>query len=68
MLGATYFDDEYITQKLLTILGDADQYDEMMKRKDAESMERLDIVDPEVDNNGNDGPSAPNDREAAETA
>lgn len=68
LLGATYFDDEYITQKLLTILGDADQYDEMMKRKDAESMERLDIVDPEVDNNGNDGPSAPNDREAAETA
>ena len=41
LLGASYFDDEYITKKLLTILGDADQYDEMMKRKDAEAMERL---------------------------
>ena len=41
LMGATYFDDEYITKKLLTILGDADQYDEMMKRKDEEDMERL---------------------------
>lgn len=41
LLGAPYFDEEYITQKLLTILGDADQYDEMMRRKDAEDMERL---------------------------
>lgn len=45
LLGASYFDDEYITKKLLTILGDADQYDEMMKRKDAEAMERLDVVE-----------------------
>lgn len=44
LLGASYFDDEYITKKLLTILGDADQYDEMMKRKDAEDMERLGVV------------------------
>lgn len=41
LMGATYFGDEYITKKLLTILGDADQYDEMMKRKDEEDMERL---------------------------
>lgn len=41
LLGAQYYDDEYITQKLLTILGDADAFDEMMKRKDAEAMDRL---------------------------
>ena len=45
LMGATYFDDEYIAKKLLTILGDADQYDEMMKRKDAEDMERLSAVE-----------------------
>ena len=40
-MGADYYDDEYITKKLLTILGDADQYDELMKRKQAEEMERV---------------------------
>ena len=33
LMGAEYYDDEYITKKLLTINGDADQYDELMKRK-----------------------------------
>lgn len=41
LLGASYFDDEYITKKLLTILGDADQYDELMERKAAEDLGRL---------------------------
>ena len=40
-MAAQYFDEAYTTKKLLTILGDADQYDEMMKRKDAEGLERL---------------------------
>ena len=56
LLGATYFDDEYITKKLLTILGDADQYDEMMKRKDAEDMERLDAVEVTDDADGQGSP------------
>lgn len=41
LLGAPYYDDEYITQKLLTINGDADQYDDLMRRKDAEGLQRL---------------------------
>lgn len=45
LLGASYYDDEYITKKLLTILGDADQYGELMKRKQAEDMEKLEEVD-----------------------
>ena len=40
LLGAEYYDDEYITRKLLTINGDADQYEELMKRKAAEELER----------------------------
>lgn len=40
LLGAQYYDEEYITKKLLTILGDSDQYDEVMKRKADESMSR----------------------------
>lgn len=40
LLGAEYYDDEYITKKLLTILGDADQYEDLMKRKAAEELDR----------------------------
>lgn len=41
LMGADYYDDEYITKKLLTINGDADQYDAMMQRKAAEETERV---------------------------
>lgn len=40
LLGAEYYDEEYITKKLLTINGDADQYEEMMRRKSAEEIDR----------------------------
>lgn len=40
LLGAEYYDDEYITKKLLTILGDADQFEDMMRRKAAEELNR----------------------------
>ena len=35
-----YLDDEYITTKILTILGDADKAEEVLKRKDAEMLNR----------------------------
>ena len=38
--GAEYYDDEYITKKLLTINGDIDQYEDMMRRKEAEELDR----------------------------
>ena len=41
LMGADDYDDEYITTKLLTILGDADQYDTLMERKAAEEAERV---------------------------
>lgn len=41
LMGADYYDDEYITKKLLTINGDADQYDALMERKAAEETERV---------------------------
>lgn len=41
LMGADYYDDEYITKKLLTINGDADQFDALMERKAAEEMERV---------------------------
>jgi hypothetical protein len=37
---AEYLDDEYVTTKLLTLLGDADKVDEVLKRKDAEAADR----------------------------
>ena len=37
---AEYLDDEYVTTKLLTLLGDADKAQEVLKRKDAEAADR----------------------------
>ena len=42
--AAQYLDDEYITRKILEILGDGDMADEVLKRKDAEDMERVNII------------------------
>lgn len=41
LLGAAYYDDEYITKKALTLLGDADQYEGLMRRKAAEGIDRI---------------------------
>lgn len=41
LLGAEYYDDEYITKKLLTINGDIDQYEDMEKRKTAGELSRF---------------------------
>ena len=41
LMAAQYYDDEYITKKLLTINGDIDQYEDMMKRKAAEDVDRF---------------------------
>ena len=38
--SAEYLDDEYVTTKILTLLGDADKAQEVIKRKDAEAAER----------------------------
>lgn len=39
--AAQYLDDEYVTRKILTLLGDADKADEVIKNMDADSMERF---------------------------
>lgn len=49
MMAAQYYDEEYITKKLLTINGDIDQYEDMAKRKSAEEIDRS-IGEPVIDN------------------
>lgn len=56
---AEYLDDEYITTKILTLLGDADKAQEVLKRKDAEAAERYKQQEAELEelrNQGNDDP------------
>jgi hypothetical protein len=43
MQGAAELSDEYVTKKLLTILGDADMYDTVMRQKEQEEMDRIEI-------------------------
>lgn len=43
MQGASELSDEYVTKKLLTIFGDADMYDTVMRQKEQEEMERIEI-------------------------
>jgi len=54
LLGAAYYDDEYITKKLLTINGDIDQYEDMAKRKAAEEIDRS-FEDPDAPGVSGDG-------------
>ena len=61
LLGAQYYDEEYIAKKLLTINGDVDQYEDMMKRKAAEEIDRRFEDDPEVTANAEAGRGAPVD-------
>ena len=47
--AAEYLDDEYVTTKILTLLGDADKARGVLKRKDAESAERYKQMETELD-------------------
>lgn len=53
LLCAPYLDEDYITQKLLTILGDADRYDDITRARDAEAASRFeDGTDEGIENAG----------------
>lgn len=45
--SASYLPKEYVTRKILTLLGDGDKADEVMEQIDAEDAERLDFVEEE---------------------
>ena len=41
VMAASYLDSSYVTRKILTLLGDGDQADEILKQMDADSSERI---------------------------
>ena len=41
LAGAEYLSEDYITKKLLTLLGDVDQIDDVMAEKDEENIDRF---------------------------
>jgi hypothetical protein len=41
--GASYLSSEYITTKILTLLGDADKAEEVLKQLETEGMQRLGV-------------------------
>ena len=47
--AAEYLDDEYVTTKILTLLGDADKATEVIKRKDAEAADRYKQMETELE-------------------
>ena len=47
--ASEYLDDEYVTTKILTILGDADKAQEVLKRKDAEAADRYKQMETELE-------------------
>lgn len=66
LMAAQYFDDEYITKKALTILGDGDMADEILSRRAAEDLGKFDGG--EDDSDGEDGEEAPTTDEAIDAA
>ena len=47
--AAEYLDDEYVTTKILTLLGDSDKAKEVLKRKDAEAADRYKQMETEME-------------------
>ena len=47
--AAEYLDDEYVTTKILTLLGDSDKAQEVLKRKDAEAADRYKQMETELE-------------------
>ena len=47
--AAEYLDSEYVTRKVMTILGDADKIDEVLERKDDEDIARTSEVNEPID-------------------
>lgn len=45
--ASDYLGDEFVTRKILEILGDGDKADEILKRRDAEDMARISVSDDE---------------------
>ena len=53
---AEYLDDEYVTTKILTLLGDADKVQEVLQRKDAEATDRYKQMEAELESLKNQPP------------
>lgn len=47
--ASAVLDQEYVTRKILTLLGDGDQADDILERMDADELERGGMVDQETD-------------------
>ena len=70
-LLAPYADDEYITTKALTLMGDADQVEEILKRRSAEDLNKFNTSntgEEDTDDSNGDTPTADEAIDAAEEA
>ena len=47
VMASSYLDSEYVTRKILTILGDGNMADEVLKRIDADELERVAVPEEE---------------------
>jgi hypothetical protein len=54
--AAQYLPEEYVTQKIITLLGDADKFEDIMAQKIADESDRLGVGtdDPETEEEGAD--------------
>ena len=53
--ASDHLTDDYVTKKILTLLGDGDLADDIIKEKDAENMQKINVE-------SDDGQSAPDNR------
>ena len=56
MAAATNLTPDYVTEKVLTLLGDGDRAEEMLAQMDADELERGSVTDDKTDNTENDVP------------
>ena len=67
--AANYLDSEYVTRKIMTLLGDGDQVDEVLDRMDEENAERMMSLEKQIEQlkqNKDNGETEENQTEEAE--
>lgn len=50
--AATYLEEDYVTEKIMTILGDADRAEESLRKMDSDAMSRIASLEEEQEVNG----------------
>lgn len=66
--ASQYLPEDYVTEKIVTILGDADRVEDILEQNDMDNIERMPVGNAETTENGAETTETPDDEEVVEQA